>query len=111
MDEKRREPIVISFRRRSVCMGDDAGNGEYTIKMPGDATVGELLKVALRGGYGNDWPIPYTGALSYWVIQSNVGDLGRIYTGADGEWRIECKVDGGTRLKEIGVKWIFGERE
>ena len=54
--------ITISFHRKSVCMGDDAGNGEYTIQMPDAATLGDLMHVILRGGNGNGWPIPYTGA-------------------------------------------------
>ena len=43
-------------------MGDDAMNGEYQIEMPDDALLRDLIHVALHGGNGNDWPIPYTGA-------------------------------------------------
>ncbi|MBQ7059106.1 MAG: hypothetical protein IJM83_07370 [Firmicutes bacterium] len=104
--------IIIKFRRVSVCMGDDAGNGEYTIKLPDSATLGELLHVILHGGNGNDWPIPYTGANSNWIIQSNIGCLARIYTDGNGEWHISdyCYSEQ-TPLKELGVVWTFGGRE
>ena len=104
--------ITIKFRRVSVCMGDDAGNGEYIIELPDDATLGDLLHVILHGGYGNDWPIPYTGANSSWVIHSDVGDLAKIYTDSDGEWHIcdHC-CDEHTPLKDLGITWTFGGRE
>ena len=103
--------MTISFRRKSVCMGDDAGNGDYMIKLNDDATLGDLIKVILHGGNGNDWPIPYTGADSHWLIQSNVGNLARIYTDSNGEWHIDdyC-CDEHTRLMDLGVTWTFGNR-
>lgn len=104
--------VSISFHRKSVCMGDDVMNGEYTIELQDSATLGELLHVILHGGNGNEWPIPYTGANSYWVIQSNVGDLARIYTDSDGKWHIDdycCNEQ--TPLKSLGVIWTFGEIE
>ena len=103
--------ITISFRRVSVCMGDDAGNGEYIIELPDSAALGELLHVILYGGCGNDWPIPYTGANSSWVIHSDVGDLARIFTDSDGEWHISdhCRSEQ-TPLKDLGVTWVFGGR-
>ena len=100
--------ITISFRRVSVCMGDDAGNGEYILSLPDSATLGELLHVILHGGCGNDWPIPYTGANSSWVIHSDVGDLARIFTDSDGEWHISDHCRGEqTPLKDLGVTWVF----
>ena len=42
--------IRISFRRKSVCMGDDAMNGEYQIEMPDDALLRDLIYVALHDG-------------------------------------------------------------
>ena len=52
--------IRIRFGRRSVCMGDDVNNGIYSIEMPDDATLAELMHVLLYGGNGNTWPIPMT---------------------------------------------------
>lgn len=103
--------IRITFRRESVCMGDDAGNGAYTISLPDSSTLGDLMQVILRGGCGNDWPIPYTGADSHWVIRSNIGDLARIYTDMDGEWHISgyC-CDAHTPLRALGITWTFGGR-
>lgn len=104
--------ISIEFHRKSVCMGDDVWNGKYTIEMADDATLGELLNIILHGGNGNDWPIPYTGANSNWWIQSNIGNLAKIYTDNEGEWHIEdyC-CDEHTPLKELGIEWTFGSRD
>ena len=93
-------------------MGDDAGNGEYIIEMNDDATLKDLLYVIKQGGNGNDWPIPYTGANSFWVIQSNIGNLARVYTDSAGEWHIDdyC-CDELTPLNKLGITWTFGDRE
>ena len=103
--------ISLSFRRKSVSMGDDAGNGEYTIEMPDTASLGDLINVILHGGNGNDWPIPYTGANSFWVIRSNIGDLADIYTDTEGEWHIAYLAFGESApLKSLGLTWIYGDR-
>ena len=103
--------IALSLSRRNVCMGDDADAGEYTVTMPEGATLGELLDVLLHGGNGCDWPIPYTGADSRWVIRSDAGDLGRIYTDSEGEWHIACGAfDPRTPLRALGLTWVFGDR-
>lgn len=102
---------TLTFRRESVCMGDDAGNGEYTIELPDTATLGDLMRVILHGGNGNDWPIPYTGANSFWVIKSNIGDLADIFTDAEGEWHIACLAGKeNTALSKLGITWTFGAR-
>ncbi|WP_130837332.1 hypothetical protein [Lachnoclostridium sp. Marseille-P6806] len=104
--------ITILFRRVSVCMGDDAGNGEYTIELHDSATLRELLHVILHGGSGNDWPIPYTGANSYWVIHSDIGELARIFTDSNGEWHItNCCCNENTLLKKLGITWTFAGRD
>ncbi len=97
----------ISFRRKSVCMGDDALNGEYIINMPDDSTLGDLLYVVLHGGCGNDWPIPYTGADTHWVINTNIGKIADIFTDNSGEWHTEAMYDENTMLSELGIEWIF----
>ena len=101
----------IMFRRKSVCMGDDVNNGTYTIKMPDSATLGDLLNVVLHGGYGNDWPIPYTGADSFWVIKTNIGKIADIYTDSMGEWHIDsCDIGKDTKLSTLDIEWVFGDR-
>lgn len=103
--------VTILFRRESVCMGDDVRNGEYTIKLQDSATLGELLSVILYGGSGNDWPIPYTGANSRWVIQSDIGNLARIFTDSNGKWHITdycCNEQ--TLLKELKITRTYGWR-
>jgi len=103
--------ITITFHRKSVCMGDDAGNGEYTIQMPDTATLGDLMKVILHGGNGNDWPIPYTGASSFWVIKSNLGNLADIFTNQEGEWQTAySSYAEKTPLRSLGITWIFSDR-
>jgi len=103
--------ITITFHRKSVCMGDDAGNGEYTIQMPDTASLGDLMHVILRGGNGNDWPIPYTGANSFWIIKSNVGNLGEIFTDQEGEWHtVYPSFTEITPLQSLGITWTFGDR-
>jgi len=102
---------TLTFRRESVCMGDDTDNGEYIIEMPDTATVGDLMHVILHGGNGNGRPIPYTGANSFWVIKSNIGNLADIFTDTEGEWHIAylaCKEN--TPLDSLGITWTFGDR-
>ena len=102
--------ISLTFGRRSVCMGDDADAGTYNIAMPDGATLGDLMRVLLHGGHGNVWPIPYTGALSSWVIRSNIGDLGTIFTDGAGEWHITCRLSETAPLERLGIAWTYGER-
>ncbi|MDD5823241.1 MAG: hypothetical protein PUD55_02260 [Firmicutes bacterium] len=45
--------IRIKYGRKSVCMGDDANNGEYTIWMPDESVLGDFICVLYKGGYGN----------------------------------------------------------
>ena len=93
-------------------MGDDARNGEYTIELQDNAALRDLLHVILHGGCGNDWPIPYTGANSTWIIHSDIGNLARIFTDRDGEWHIsDCCYDEATPLKEFGITWVFADRK
>ena len=103
--------IRISFRRKSVCMGDDAMNGVYQIEMPDDALLRDLMHITLHGGNGNAWPIPYTGADSHWIIESNIGNLAHIYTDNEGEWHTEyLGFAENARLSELGITSIFGGR-
>ena len=47
--------MTILYNRRALCMGDDVFNGVYRIRMPDDATLGDLVGILLRGGNGNGW--------------------------------------------------------
>ena len=103
--------LEIKFHRQSVCMGDDMYNGEYKIIMPDNATLGDLMNVVLHGGNGNEWPIPYTGADSYWEVESNIGKLADIYTDTMGEWHIKyCQFDVRVPLKNLNITYVFGGR-
>ena len=101
----------LTYSRKSVCMGDDAGCGKYTLELLEGATLGELMDVLLHGGCGNDWPIPYTGADSLWVIKSNAGRLGTICTDAQGEWHVRCRpLPAETPLAQLAITWVYGDR-
>jgi hypothetical protein len=89
-------------------MGDDTNNGIYTIKMPNEATLRELINILLKGGNGNDWPIPQTSEIG-WVIYSNIGKIAVVSHDLK---KIEfTDSDGDTRLNVLGIEWVFGERE
>ncbi len=103
--------ITVKFTRESVSMGDDAGAGSYTIEMPDTAVLVDLIEVIRRGGHGNDWPIPYTGANSFWVIRSDAGDLADVYTDGEGEWVVKYLAhDPATPLKSLGITRVRGDR-
>ena len=99
--------IVIRYNRRSLCMGDDAGNGIYDIEMPYDATLKDLVGVLLQGGNGNDWPVPQTSSIG-WVLFSNVGKIADV--SADKQ-TIGCHVDENSKLSALDIRWIFAGRE
>ena len=97
--------MIIKFNRRSICMGDDAMNGIFKIDMPDDATVTDLVDVALHGGYGNTWPIPWS---SYpWLVYSNIGVLART---ADSKAETFF-VDAQAKLSTLEIRWIYADAE
>ena len=101
--------ITLTYDRESVSLGDDAGNGKYTIEMPDTSVLGNLIHVIMHGGNGSSWPIPYTGANSFWVIRSDIGNLADIYTDQEGEWNIRyLTYSEDTPLKSLGISWVFG---
>ncbi|MBQ3379398.1 MAG: hypothetical protein IJG50_05990 [Clostridia bacterium] len=98
--------MIIKYNRRSLCMGDDVDNGVYKIQMSDDATLGDLVFILLNGGNGNDWPIPQTSEIG-WVIYSNIG---RIADVSCDQKQIDYCTSDKTKLSELGIKWVFGER-
>lgn len=99
--------IEIRFGRRSVSMGDDIYNGIYTIEMPDEATLGDLMRVILDGGNGNTWPIPSTS--SCWNIYSNIGKLADI---APEKVQIDYVDKGESEpLSSLGIEWVYGGHE
>lgn len=102
--------IEFTFHRHSVCMGDDANNGKYRVKMPETSTLADLIHVIMKGGCGNTWPIPYTGGDSKWIVRSNIGDLAKVFTDHEGEWHVEyCEFSENTPLSKLGIEWVFGD--
>ena len=95
--------IAIRFGRRSVSMGDDANNGIYTIEMPDEATLGDLMRVILHGGNGNTWPVP--GTSTCWNIYSNIGKIADVIPD---EKQIDyINKDESEQLSSLGIKWIY----
>lgn len=99
--------IQLTFHRVSVCMGDDQGNGIQTVELPDDAVLADLIQVILRGGCGNNWPIPYTGGNAYWAIESNIGILAYL---SDSDLVAYLDIDKNTPLKDLGIVSTFGSR-
>ncbi len=98
--------MIIQYNRRALCMGDDVYNGIYRIELPEAATLGELLVVLLRGGNGNDWPIPQTSLIG-WSICSNTGRLAEVSADKN---QIDFCYPEHTRRSALGVRWVFGAR-
>lgn len=97
--------MTVKYNRRSICMGDDAGNGIYKIEMPQDATVGDLVGVALHGGNGNTWPIPSTDYC--WLVYSNIGGLAKVCENKV----VSYLVDAEAKLSSLEIKWIYADAE
>ena len=96
--------LTFSYDRERVSSGDDVGRGLCRIELPEDAVLGDLIEVILHGGKGNDLPIPYTGANSFWVIRSDSGALADVYTDKDGEWIVRyLTYPETTPLKTLGL--------
>ena len=99
--------MIIQYNRRALCMGDDVYNGVYRIDMPDEATLGELIVILLRGGNGNDWPIPQTSEIG-WTVFSNVGRLADV--SADKK-QLRYYFPEQSKLSALGLRWVFGARE
>ena len=98
--------MTILYNRRALYMGDDVDNGIYRIRMPDDATLGDLVGILLRGGNGNDWPIPQTSEIG-WTVCSNIGKIADV--SADNK-RVEYHISEKTRISALGIQWVFGAR-
>lgn len=99
--------ITIRYGRRSVSMGDDAYNGIYTLEMPDEATLGDLMRVVLHGGNGNTWPVPTTSTC--WNIYSNIGKIADI---KQDKTQIDyINIDENALLSSLGIKWVYGGHE
>lgn len=101
--------ITLTFDRKAVCMADDASSAVYTIEMPDDATLGDLIYVIMHGGNGNKWPVPYSGASYKWIIESNIGVLAEIFNDDDMKTQINyLAASENTSLSTLGIAWTFG---
>ncbi|MBR5419835.1 MAG: hypothetical protein IK115_01660 [Lachnospiraceae bacterium] len=99
--------ITIKFGRRSVCMGDDVNNGIYTIEMPDDAKLGDLIKVVRHGGNGNTWPVPCTSTC--WNIYTNIGRVADMVP--EEKKIVYLDRDENTLLSSLGIRWVYACHE
>ena len=97
--------IRIKFHRRALCAGDDVYNGVYTIEMPDDAVLGDLMYVLRYGGNGNSWPLQWNH--DGWDIYSNTGIIASVSN--DLKHVEYYGEDANTLLSGSGIKWVFGE--
>ena len=98
--------MIIRYCRSSMCMGDDAMRGIYTIQMPDNATLGDLIGVLLCGGNGNDWPVPQTSVIG-WTVYS---DIGRVADVSADQKLTDYHIPAGTGLAELQIAWVYAER-
>lgn len=98
---------TIKYGRRSVCMGDDVNNGIYTIEMPDESTLGDLIKVVLHGGNGNTWPIPTTSTC--WNIYTNIGKIADIVP--ENKSIVYADLNENTSLSSLAILWVYGCHE
>ena len=66
--------MTILYNRRALSMGDDVYDGIYRMQMSDDLALSDLVGILLRGGNGNDWPIPQTSGIG-WTFYSNIGRI------------------------------------
>ena len=99
--------ITIRYGSRSVCMGDDVNNGIYTIEMPDEATLGDLMRVVMHGGDGNTRPIPTTSTT--WQIYTNIGMVAEIMPEKKEIHYIDH--DEKASLYSSGIIWVYGCHE
>ena len=102
----------ISFHRQSVCMGDDIKNAVYKMSFPEDAELRDLMRVIVRGGNGNDWPIPGT-TNEDWQVESNIGDVAILHADDKGAWFCSYlkPFSAAALLKSSGIERIYACRK
>ena len=98
--------MTILYNRRALCMGDDVYNGVYRIRMPEDGTLGDLVGILLRGGNGNDWPLPQTSGIG-WTVYSNIGKIADV---SDDQKRVDYHISEKAGISKLGIQWVFGAR-
>ena len=98
--------MTILYNRRAMSMGDDVYNGVYRIQLSDHAALGDLVGILLRGGNGNDWPIPQTSGIG-WTVWSNIGRIAEV--SADKK-RVNCHFSENASVSALGIEWVFGAR-
>ena len=104
--------IEISFRRQSVCMGDDIQNDVYTMSFQDNAKLRDLMRCIVYGGNGNSWPIPGT-TNEDWQVESNIGDVAILHADEKGDWSWSYlkPFSASVLLKECRIESIYACRK
>lgn len=96
--------LKILYCRNSLCAGDDANRSIYTLILPNDTTIDDLIYAMRHKGCGNEWPMPS----GNWIIRSNIGDLAKI----EEEGKIEyLLMDSTSLVMKSGIEWVYGDWE
>lgn len=100
--------VSIHYSRQSVCAADDYVNQVLTIKMPTNATVGDLVGY-IQHYYDDEGysAIPYTGGGNWWTLESDKGTLAQVSDDGEGV-RYQCNPS--TPLKTLGITEVKGKR-
>lgn len=100
--------LHIQYNRVSVCAADDYVNRSLEIKLPGDATVEELVNYIHHYYDGESYSaIPYTGGGNWWILESNKGILAEVNDDGKG---VRYQMNPSTQLKRLGITTIDGTR-
>ena len=98
----------VEYRRVSVCAADDYVNRDLTIKMPSDATVGDLVDYIQHYYDGESYSaIPYTGGGNWWTLESDQGVLAQVNDDGKG---VRYNMSPTNLLRVLGITKVKGTR-
>lgn len=98
----------ITYSRVSVCAADDYVNGEITIRMADNATVGDLVDYIRHYREENNYSaIPYTGGGNWWRLESDRGILAEVNDDGDG---VRYMMNPSLLLKSLCISKVEGTR-
>ena len=98
----------ITYSRVSVCAADDYVNGEITIRMADNATVGDLVDYIRHYHDENNYSaIPYVGGGNWWRLESDRGILAEVNDDGDG---VRYMMNPSLLLKSLCISKVEGTR-
>ena len=99
--------IQIKYSRVSVCAADDYVNRDLTIKMPENATVGDLVDYLQHYNDDSYSAIPFTGGGNWWNLECDRGILAEVNDDGTG---VHYRIDPSTPLRSLGLTTVKGTR-